>query len=93
VRWNCEVEVFGTPVKPGQLVHADKHGFLAVPAEDEARLLEAALFMDGNECDTEISVARSAAGKTAEQLLSELDEGGQRFRRAAMEKFGRTGEW
>lgn len=26
VRWNCEVEVFGTKVAPGALIHADKHG-------------------------------------------------------------------
>ena len=37
---------FGRKVQPGQLIHADKHGFLVVPAEDEARLLEAAMFMD-----------------------------------------------
>ena len=38
VRWNCDVEVFGCPVRPGQLIHADKHGFLVVPDEDEAAL-------------------------------------------------------
>ncbi|GAB1452703.1 hypothetical protein MASR2M47_27590 [Draconibacterium sp.] len=31
VKWNCEVEVFGRKVKPGQLIHADKHGFLVIP--------------------------------------------------------------
>lgn len=46
LRWDLPVEVFGTEVLPGQLIHADKHGFLAVPAEDEARLLEAAEYMD-----------------------------------------------
>ena len=28
VRWGCDVEVFGRKIKHGQLVHADKHGFL-----------------------------------------------------------------
>lgn len=28
VRWGGEVEVFGTTVHPGQLIHADKHGRL-----------------------------------------------------------------
>ena len=27
VRWNCAVEVFGREIEPGQLIHADKHGF------------------------------------------------------------------
>ena len=36
VRWGCEVEVFGVRVQPGQLIHADKHGFLVIPEEDEA---------------------------------------------------------
>lgn len=31
VCWNCEVEVFGRRVAPGQLIHADKHGFLVIP--------------------------------------------------------------
>jgi 4-hydroxy-4-methyl-2-oxoglutarate aldolase len=31
VRWNCEVEAFGRKVQPGDLVHADKHGFLVIP--------------------------------------------------------------
>src|SRR5438093_747465 len=39
VRWNCPVEVFGRAVQPGQLIHADKHGFLVVPPEDERELL------------------------------------------------------
>ncbi len=39
VRWNCEVEVFGRKVQPGQLIHADKHGFMAIPQEDESNCL------------------------------------------------------
>jgi len=38
VRWNCEIEVFGRKIKPGQLIHADKHGFLAIPDEDAPRV-------------------------------------------------------
>lgn len=62
VRWNREVEVFGQTVRPGQLIHADKHGSLAVTGEEEPLLLEAAKFMDSNECHTVIPAARSAAG-------------------------------
>ena len=33
-------------MRPGQLIHADQHGFLVVPEEDEAKLEEATSFMD-----------------------------------------------
>ena len=93
VRWNCEVEVFGQKIQPGQLIHADKHGFLAVPKEDEAKLLEAARFMDSNECNTVIPAARGAAGKSFEQVLKEMDAAGAAFGKAAKQKFSRQGEW
>ncbi len=54
VRWGCEVEVFGTKVSPGDLIHADKHGFLVIAPEEQERLLDAATFMDRNECETVI---------------------------------------
>ncbi len=93
VRWNCEVEVFGCPVKPGDLIHADKHGFLVIPEEDEMQLLEAAAFMDANECNTIIAAARATGGKSMEAILRELSEAGAQFSKAAREKFGRQGEW
>jgi regulator of RNase E activity RraA len=86
------VEVFGCAIQPGQLIHADKHGFLAVPPEDEARLYEAALFMDSNECNTIIAASRSATGKSAAEIIQSLDEAGATFRRAAAEKFHAGGE-
>jgi regulator of RNase E activity RraA len=93
VRWGCPVEVFGQCIQPGQLIHADKHGFLAVPDADLPRLLEAARFMDTNECNTVIAAARSGAGLSREDLLRQLDEAAGAFGRAAREHFGRTGEW
>ena len=63
VRWNCEVEVFGRTVRPGDLIHADKHGFIVIPPEDQPRLLEAARFMDSNECNTVIPAARASAAE------------------------------
>ncbi|MDX1285008.1 MAG: RraA family protein [Draconibacterium sp.] len=93
VKWNCEVEVFGRKIKPGQLIHADKHGFLVIPEEDEKNLLEASVFMDSNECNTVISTARNAAGKSTEQILNELNEASAQFGKAAREKFGNKGEW
>lgn len=93
VRWGCEVEVFGCKVRSGQLIHADKHGFLAVPAEDEAELLEAARFMDANECGTVIPAARSAAGKTLDEVLQSIREAEKAFGANARQKFDRKGEW
>ena len=91
--WDCEVEVFGCRVQPGQLIHADKHGFMAVPFGEEKGLLEASVFMDTNECKNLISVARSSTGKTVEQILKEIDEGAERFGEAAKKKFHKKGEW
>lgn len=69
VRWNCDVEVFGRKILPGQLIHADKHGFLVIPDEDHEKILEAARFMDSNECKTLIPSARNATGKSKEDIL------------------------
>ena len=93
VRWGMAVEVFGRRVEPGQLIHADKHGFLAVPPEDEARLLEAARFMDTNECKTLIPAARGSAGLANAEILRRIDEAGAAFGKAAKEQFAREGEW
>jgi regulator of RNase E activity RraA len=93
VRWDCEVEVFGRQVQPGSLIHADKHGFLVVPKEDELRLLHAARFMDRNECSTVIAAARGAAGKALDEVLNDLDAASQQFAEAARLEFGSPGEW
>jgi 4-hydroxy-4-methyl-2-oxoglutarate aldolase len=93
VRWGCEVEVFGQRIRPGQLIHADKHGFLAVPTEDIPALLDAARFMDTNECNTVIAAARSVTGLSTEEALPKLDEAGAAFVKAARERFHRDGEW
>lgn len=93
VRWNCEVEVFGRKVRPGQLIHADKHGFLAIPPEDEERLLEAARFMDANECATLIAAAREAAGQTGQEILARINDGAAQFAANSARQFGKKGEW
>ncbi len=93
VEWGCEVEVFGLKVQPGQLVHADKHGFLAIPAGEEKGLLEASVFMDQNECNTFISAARGSSGRSDDELLRRIDNAGAAFGEAVVKKFGRKGEW
>lgn len=90
VSWGEPVSVFGQTIRPGQLIHADKHGFLAIPPADEPRLLEAASFMDANECQTVIAAARHYAG-IAPQQLERLNAASQAFRQAAYNQFGEAG--
>ena len=93
VRWACEVEVFGRKIKPGQLIHADKHGFLALPFGEEQHLLEAAAFMDANECHTMIATARHTAGKSTDEILTAMDAAAGEFGNNVQAKFARKGEW
>lgn len=93
VEWGCAVEVFGQHIQPGQLVHADKHGFMAIPLEDEEALLDASVFMDQNECNTVIAAARSTQGKSTEEILESFKQAGAEFGKAAKEKFNQGGEW
>jgi regulator of RNase E activity RraA len=85
--------VFGRKIKPGELIHADKHGFMVIPDEDTGRILEAARFMDSNECSTVIAAARNSQGKSTEELLASIDAAGAEFGKAASQKFQRSGEW
>ena len=93
VCWGCEITAFGRTILPGQLIHADKHGFLAVPFEDEAALLDAARFMDANECNTVIAAARECGGLPLDEVVARLDVASEEFRRATRSKFRRDGEW
>ena len=92
-KWGCEVEVFGRCIQPGQLIHADKHGFLAIPPGEEEHLLEASLFMDRNECETVIPAARAGSGLNTEELLEQLKAGGKAFGENTRSKFSKDGEW
>lgn len=93
VKWDCSVEVFGRTVAPGDLIHADKHGFLVIAPEEQASILEAARFMDANECETVIPAARAASGLTTDELLDQLDDAGRRFRDKTQQRFASEGEW
>jgi 4-hydroxy-4-methyl-2-oxoglutarate aldolase len=95
VKWGCAVEVFGRSVNPGQLIHADKHGFLVVPEGDEHGLLDAALFMDNNELSTVIPATRGAVGMTPDQVIERLDAAGEQFSANVKAKFqsDKTGEY
>jgi 4-hydroxy-4-methyl-2-oxoglutarate aldolase len=62
------VEVFGTPVHPGDLIHADMHGFVTIPPESAGRLAEAAAHVNHCELEHVIAPARQP-GLTADRLL------------------------
>ena len=94
LQWGGEVEVFGTRIKPGQLIHADKHGFIIVPADAQKRLLSAARFMDDNECDTVIAAAGDSTSRTTADTLARMDRAATHFAHATRKQFGRGGgEW
>ena len=92
--WGEPVEVFGITVNTGDLIHADKHGFLIIPEEDQARILEASLFMDNNECNTVISAAIEYKSIDEQIKIAEnMNEAANAFGKAAINELGREGEW
>ena len=93
VEWGCTVEVFGRQVKPGQLIHADKHGFLVIPEEDITNLLEASLAMDRFECESLIAEARSKSSVNYDAYIENLRDASKRFGESVQQKFRRKGEW
>ncbi len=93
VRWGCEVEVFGTTVRPGDLIHADKHGFLVIAPEEQERLHDAATFMDRNECETVIPAARDVVDGDMAENLARMEEAIGVFRENLKAKFSTEGEW
>ena len=93
VRWGCDVEVFGTKISHGDLIHADKHGFLAVAEEDQAALLDAAQFMDANECNTVIPACRHTADCNTTEALARMESAIEQFQTNVQAKFKQRGEW
>ena len=80
-------------MSPGDLIHADKHGFMVITPDEQPQLLEAAKFMDTNECETVIAAARNSSGLTTEEILENLSAASREFRENARQKFSRGGEW
>ena len=57
------------------------------------RLLDAARFMDANECNTVIPAARDSAGRSTEEVLANLEASIAQFSANVKAKFNREGEW
>lgn len=88
------MEVFGTKVSSGDLIHADKHGFLIIPEEDQPRILEAALFMDNNECNTVINAALAYDREEGQIKIAEkMNDAAEAFKKATIAALGKEGEW
>ena len=71
--------MFGRKVRPGDLIHADKHGFLVIAPEEQPQLLAAARYMDAAECSTLIAAALSAAGKETKEIIGSIDAAALEF--------------
>jgi regulator of RNase E activity RraA len=93
LQWGVEVEVFGTRVQPGELIHADQHGFTIIPRDAQKDLLAAARSLDDAECDALIHASRGAAGKSTKDILAAMRTGDARFGATVRRKFGRRGGW
>jgi len=88
LEWDVPISVFGVTVRPGQLIHADKHGFLVVPEEDEERLLEATEFMDLMERKYVITPGREGVGSSPSQIAKRMGEVFTEMSKEKKEKFG-----
>jgi len=92
VEWGVSVEIFGCRIQHGDLIHADKHGFLVIPEEDQEEIYEASCFMDANECNTVIEAARMSSGKPKNEILQDINKASKLFQDAARAKFNRKEE-
>ena len=94
ISWGEPVEVFGIKVKTGDLIHADKHGFLIIPEEDQPHILEASLFMDNNECNTVIRAALKFEEVDEQiKIAGAMNGAAKTFSQAAVAALGKEGEW
>merc|ERR1712123_470395 len=88
LEWDVPVTAFGVTIRPGQLIHADKHGFIVVPEEDEENLLEATEFMDLMERKYVIVPGREGVGKHPRVIAKEMEEVCEKMGKEKKEKYG-----
>lgn len=91
VEFGDAVEVFGVDIKPGQLIHADQHGFLAIPPEDESRVLDASLI--AHAAEAELLRAARASGLPHIAFLKQFDGAIQSYLKRIRECKLKRGEW
>ena len=88
VEFDVPVSAFGVTVKPGQLIHADKHGFLVVPEEDEEKLLEASDYMDMMERKLVLVPGREGTGKHPKEIAKKMEEVCAKMNKEKVAKYG-----
>jgi len=71
IDFDCRVNVFGCEIKPGELIHADHHGFITLPSEVAPKLDEVARFYDRNELEFIISICQKQGVSLAEIIENE----------------------
>lgn len=81
VEFGVDVEMYGTTIKPGMLVHADKYGFIAIPENETKYLAEAARFCDTIECQTTIVAGREREGLSQEEVCRRLQAATEEYSR------------
>lgn len=86
VTWGEEIEVFGTTIAPGDLIHADQHGFLTIPEEDHEQLFDAVSFLDDLEIKTLLSTARTE-GLPPDKMVHALSEADRSYKQAYEKRF------
>ena len=72
----------------GQLIHADKHGFLVIPEEDEEKLLAATDHMDLMERKLVLVPGREGVGKHPRDIAKEMEEVCEKMGKEKQEKYG-----
>jgi len=88
VEWDKPVSVFGVSVKPGQLIHADKHGLLVIPHEDEPGLADASDFMDLLERKHTIVPGKEGTGKSSVDICRHMVENTKKFGQEKIATYG-----
>eukprot|EP00928_Gymnodinium_smaydae_P063818 TRINITY_DN4729_c0_g5_i1.p1 TRINITY_DN4729_c0_g5~~TRINITY_DN4729_c0_g5_i1.p1 ORF type:complete len:388 (+),score=68.94 TRINITY_DN4729_c0_g5_i1:119-1282(+) len=87
--WDVPVEVFGTQVRPGQLIAADRHGFQVIPeGEVESKILQAAEDGDGWERDFTIASSWAGEGNTFAEVNARMADARGKFGKANNDKYG-----
>lgn len=74
VKWGIPVRVFGTVVRPGCVIHADKHGFVVIGTKHLQRVVDSALYFDSLECQTVLAAVGCTAGLSVDKILQVTNE-------------------
>ena len=75
-------------VNLGQLIHADKHGFLVIPEADEKKLLAATEHMDRMERELVLLPGREGVGKQTKEIAEAMEKVCAKMGKEKQENYG-----